>query len=251
MLKICLTYAALQLAMPQFAWSQTVFFKQLDGAVMERVVTQSGSVDHRIEGIDGNGTSARFSGDFSSLTFQQSSSAASVLAMEVSVSETSSLSVDMASAGELLAIVVAGQYFSTITTTDADEKNLFIDVYAPDSAVSQDITLSGGAIDLRVVQYNSANLRLDYESLGGTAAVVHVTQGGFDTLADLTGSGNSGSILTLDMWGDTTSAYLNTSLGVNSRLGYVMNRDGASVGTVTTPISVTVPDNQTVTVTFN
>lgn len=255
----CLFVALLHTSLiPTWAWPQTINFIQSNGEVSSRTIIQSNNASHSINGLTSGGraassTAASFSGDFSSIVLEQTGSGAQSFGAKIAVSDTSDVSFKMqtTAASSLVVNVIAGTYVSDVSMSGSGAKTVNLLVNAPDKAVTQDIDLSGGKVNLRVTQTNSASLVLDYAASGNFRDTVEINQTGLNTAVDIAGTSRGAASLMLRMAGDDSSAYIDATLGFASSLSYSVFRDGVSLGSEASPVSITVSDYGTVSVTVN
>lgn len=253
----CLFSALLQASLtPTLALAQTINFSQSNGEVSSRTILQSHNVNHSILGLTSGGrtstgVAASFSGDFSSIVLEQTGSGAQTFGARITVSETSDVSFKMqtTAASSLVVSVDAGAYVSDVTMAGSGAKTVNLLVTAPAKAVTQDIHLSGGKVNLRVTQTNSASLVLDYAVLGSFRDTVEINQTGLNTTVDVTGTSEGAASLMLRMAGDDSAAYINATMGFGSSLSYSVFRDGVNLGSEASPVGITVSDYGTVSVT--
>lgn len=243
---------------PTVTFAQTINFTQAGGEIGERTIVQSGNANNRIIGITpggrvSDGTSAYFSGDFSSIVLEQTGNAAQTLGARVAVSDTADINFKMqtATASSLLVDVIAGTYLSDITLSGFGGKTVNVMVNAPSKVVSQNVDLTGGKINLRVNQTNAASLTLDYSVLGTFRDTVEINQTGLNTEIDLISTSKGASNFMVRMAGDDSAAYINANLGFGSSISYSVYRDGVSLGSPVNPVDITVSDYSNVTVTVN
>ena len=249
----------LKLAMvPSSAKAQFINFTQSGGEVVLRSITQANNAGHKIVGLTAGGrasdsAAASFIGNFSSLVIDQTGSAAQTFGAKIAVSNSANVGFHMNTsvASSMLVNVSAGTYISDVSITGTGRKSVNLVVNAPGKTVLQDIDLAGGPIDLRVNQTNSADLTLDYQVLGSFRDTVEINQTGLDTIANISGTSDGASTMTMRLAGDDAQAYVNADLGFASYLSYSVFRSGVGLGSESSPVGIIVSDYSTVTITVN
>ena len=240
------------------ATAQSINFNQSDGLVTFRSITQSNNEDHKIiglgaGGIASEGEAAAFSGNFNSIVIDQTGTANQTFAARIAVSNSASVGFHMQNSTESLMTVdvSAGSYTSNVSISGSGRKNVNLLVDAPGKTVVQNIDVSGGPVNLRVNQTNSASLTLAYAALGSFRDTVEVNQTGLDTRANVTSTSNGASSLMLRLAGDYAEAYINANLGFGSSLRYSVFRNDVTLGSELSPANITVSDYSSVTVVVN
>ena len=241
-----------------FANAQVIKFKQSGGDVVFRSIVQSNNAGHKIVGLTAGGrvsdsSTATFTGNFSSIVIDQTGSAAQTLGANIAVSNSASVGFHMNTsvASSMVVNVSAGNYTSDVSLTGTGRKSVNIFVNASGKTVVQNIDLAGGPVELRLNQTNSADLILDYQVLSSFRDTVEINQSGLDTIASISGISQGASTMTMRLAGDDAQVYMDAILGFGSYLSYSNYRNGAVLGSESSPVGITVSDYSTVIITVN
>ncbi|CAM8664207.1 hypothetical protein MCEREM30_03445 [Paracoccaceae bacterium] len=244
--------------LPDMAAAQSINFIHTGGEIDVRSITQANNAGHKIYGLTSGGrasvnTAASFTGNFSSLVISQTGSAAQTFGAKLEVSNTANVGFYMntSSASSMLVNVKAGTYTSDVRISGSGKKAIDIVVNALNKTVVQDIDVTGGAVNLRVNQTNSATLILDHTALGTFRDTLEINQSGIDTIANITSTSEGSSTLMMRLAGDDSEAYVNAQLGFGSYLNYEVFRDDVTLGSENSPVNIIVSDNSRVTITVN
>jgi hypothetical protein len=228
-------------------------FDQSNPMIMTMNITQIG-VGHAIQGlaadtVTGDPTSgASLTGNFDTVSLQQTSTGYSTIAMNVDVGldASSDILIDLSGGGRhsVSLDAMAHGLTSAISLEGPEDKSANVTVDAAGKLVSHDIKLSGNAINLNANQRAEADLSVELISRGLDASV-SVNQTGEGSAAHILGTIDTNATLVFDQTAIEADYTLDITLNPNSKLTFNQTADGGGA----TGSKVTVASGQTITIT--
>jgi hypothetical protein len=233
-------------------------FDQSNPTIMTLNITQIG-IGHAIQGLAADTVTAEptsgasLTGNFDTVSLQQTSIGNSTIALNVDVGldASSDVSIDISGSGthNVMLDAVAQELTSIITLDGPGAKSVNTYVDAVGKLVSHDIRLSGSAIELSANQQASADLSVELFSPGSLLvplpSSVTIKQTGEGSAAHILGNIGTDATLVFDQTGSETNYTLDVTLNPNSSLALNQISDGG----VASGLKVVVPIGQTITIT--
>lgn len=245
---ICLGFTA---AAPGQA--NDIRFDQSDPTIVTLNITQSG-VGHAVHGLAADTltadptSGATLSGNFDTVSLQQTSAGDSTIALNVDVAmdAISNIFTNISGNGTHSVILdaVAQELTSVIMLEGPGAKSVSANVDAAGKLVSHDIRLSGSAIELTANQRAAVDLSVDLFSIGPGSSV-SINQTGEGSTANILGTIDTNATLVFDQTGIEADYTLDVTLNPDSTLTFNQTADGGGAG----GSKVTVGSGQTITIT--
>jgi hypothetical protein len=227
-------------------------FEQSVGVTASVVFTQSMVSDHKILGLDGSGVfdptqPTRVSGDFSVISIKQTSTSATTMAATVVTSEGSStIEHELSGSGahELALTAEVGTLHTTVVANGTGAANISLSATAPGQTVSHNLIVSGGPVDVDVIQLTASDLNATINSTGIGALASFALSGLGSTTNVLLDLGDNATF-SLNQTGVNQFYSLEASLGRDATL--VVNQQASDASN--SDLRLIIPDGQSVTLT--
>lgn len=216
-------------------------FDQSDPTIMTLNITQIG-IDHTVHGLAADTVTidptsgAKLSGNFDTVSLQQTSVGESTIALNVDVGPDalSDIFTHLSGSGRhsVMLNAVAQELRSVITLEGPGEKTVRATVDAAGMLVSHDIRLSGGPIELTANQRAAVDLSVDFFSRGPESSV-SIDQTGEGSTAHIFGTIDTNATLVFDQTGAEADYTLDVTLNPDSTLTVNQTGGGAAGSKVT------------------
>lgn len=232
------------------AYAGEIGFEQTVGATTSVVFIQSMATGHRILGFDSDGAvapdqPARVSGDFSVISVKQTAASATTMAASVVTSAgISTIRHELSASGahELALTADVGTLHSTVTANGTGAARISLLAMAPGQTVSHNLTVSGGPVDVEVIQLAASDLNATITSTGIGATASFALSGLGSTSNFLLDLGNNARF-SLAQTGINQNYSLDASLGQDATL--VVNQEASDASR--SDLRLIIPDGQSVT----